>query len=234
MKSQIFFLFFLADICYGKDTYSGENISHPCDSLEDLDCIRDYFANSGQCTKISHKDGEVIEKDKNVAYMPLINATLYSSEVGCIFYGSSITAFYIDKDSNELVMSINFEGMNIFSPHGSLHISQRRKKPLVVEDTVNATYSGELTAIIPSTGLDGIKAASVSSYNTNAYPTIAVGPKISQSSDPVVSKTFEALLADVPTIVQELLLSKGPYFFYVFLQNYICDYGYEFTGKIFQ
>ncbi|XP_063831926.1 uncharacterized protein LOC135081113 [Ostrinia nubilalis] len=229
MACTIIFIFLLIGV-YGQDSSdSANNFAYPCESL-DLDCIREYFSHTG-CREVSYEDGESIQKEMNVAYMPRLNGTLISTDVEVIFYGSTITKFYVNKDTNNLVLSINFEGMNINSPHGNLRINQRGREPVYAEDKVNATYSGELTAIIPWEGKRGIKEAHISSYNTNPYPPIAVGPNISNSSNPVVANFYAALLDDIPTEVQELLLTKAPYFFYVYFQNYICDYGIEYTGE---
>ncbi|XP_028169502.1 uncharacterized protein LOC114359357 isoform X2 [Ostrinia furnacalis] len=187
MACTIIFLFLLIGV-YGQDSSdSANNFAYPCESL-DLDCIRDYFSHTG-CREVSYEDGESIQKEMNVAYMPRLNGTLISTDVEVKFYGSTITKFYVNKDTNNLVLSINFEGMNINSPHGNLRINQRGREPVYAEDKVNATY----------------------------YP--------------VVANFYAALLDDIPTEVQELLLTKAPYFFYVYFQNYICDYGIEYTGE---
>ncbi|XP_063831931.1 uncharacterized protein LOC135081117 [Ostrinia nubilalis] len=122
--------------------------------------------------------------------------------------------------------------MNLYTPHGLVRIDLRGREPVYVEDSINSTYSAELTAIIPREGRTGIDAAHISSYNTNAHPTLEVGPNISNSSDPIVSNYYAAFSADIPTMVQELLLTKGPFFFYAYFQNYICNYGIQYTGEV--
>ncbi|XP_028169497.1 uncharacterized protein LOC114359352 [Ostrinia furnacalis] len=209
---------------------SSDNLSKPC-STDDLDCIRQYFMSNERCRPSSHEDGVAIHKDVQVAYIPKINVTAISLDEYITFYGSTIKKFYINNVSNNLVISIDFEGININSQHCTLAINQRGEEPKLVEDYANESYSAEITAVISGRGKE-IRSAKVSAFNTNAYPPFELGPNISQSSDDVVQAMYQELVSNIPTAVQELFLTKAPYFFYVYLQSYICDYGIEYTGQI--
>ncbi|XP_028169500.1 uncharacterized protein LOC114359356 [Ostrinia furnacalis] len=209
---------------------SSQNLSEPC-STDDLDCIRQYFMSNERCRPNSHEDGVAIHKDVQVSYIPKINVTVISLDDYITFYGSTIKKFYINNDSNNLVISIGFEGINLNSQRCTFAINQRGGEPKLVEDYVNATYSAEITAVISGRGKE-IRSAEVSGYSTNAYPPFELGPKISESSDEVVQAMYQELVSDIPTAVQELLLTKAFYFFYVYLQSYICDYDIEYTGQM--
>ncbi|KAL0879540.1 hypothetical protein ABMA27_003278 [Loxostege sticticalis] len=231
MESKVFVLFLLVCV-YGQDTNIGEdNFSYPCDSLT-LDCVRNYFKDTGLCTEASHEDGQPIQKDREMTYVPRINVTIDSYEAVLTFYGTGIEAFYINKDTNNLVMAVSSEGINLYSPRTNYYIDQRAREPLVVQDYVNNTYFSVLTAVIPSAGKEGIDGTKVSAYNTQAIPILNLGPEITKSSNPAVQKVYQGFLDDIPASVEELLLTKAPYFFYNYLQNYICDFGFEFVGEI--
>lgn len=60
----------------------------------------------------------------------------------------------------------------------------------------------------------------------SCYRTIFIHAYIFYNiSDPVIAATFEALLEDIPTAILEIFRTKAAYYFFIFLQNYICDFG---------
>lgn len=47
-----------------------------------------------------------------------------------------------------------------------------------------------------------------------------------------VRVVFNAMTSEISTVANELLLTEGPYLYYIYLQEYICNFGFEFTVKI--
>ncbi|KAL0829932.1 hypothetical protein ABMA28_003405 [Loxostege sticticalis] len=215
----------------GSSSSEDDNYFYPCSS-DDLDCIRDYFANTNLCSKVSHEDGKSIHRDVLVAHLPKFNGTFVCLDDTITFYGSSIAAFYVDKKTNNLVMSISCEGINVYTAKAKLAIHVRGHEPVRAEDFINVTYTTEITAVMPNAGRHGVAAASVSSYNINAQPPFELGPEIADNSNEIVKEFVQAVLSDIPTAVAELHLTKAPYLFYVYLQEYICNFGIEYTGML--
>ncbi|KAL0829931.1 hypothetical protein ABMA28_003404 [Loxostege sticticalis] len=253
METKLLFLLLLACVAYtvGQDSSdssdssdsndnssssgsgSGEDndYSYPC-SLDDLDCIRDYFAQSGMCTKVSHQDGKSIQRPKLVGFLPSFNSSYTCLDNTITFDGSKIESFYVNKRSNNLVMTIYFDGCSVYTERLQLAIHVRGRENVLVEDYVNITYTAALTGIFPKAGLNGLIGAAVSSYNINPSPPLELGAKISESSNEVVSNWYNALENDISTGVNELLLTEGPFLYSLYIQTYICNYGVEHTGDL--
>ncbi|XP_028169499.1 uncharacterized protein LOC114359354 [Ostrinia furnacalis] len=201
---------------------------YPCDT-QDLDCMRQYFSKSLLCTNSSHDDGSPIQEDRLAAYIPRINMTILTNGTVVTFYGSQITRFREDRSSYNLVITIKYDSINIKSETANYVINQQERESLVVTDSFNLTYSGELSGTVIQGGWTYISFVEV---NTDVLTdsSIEVGSSISNSSNEVISQTYEELEADLPTAMMELLFTIAPYSFYVYFQKYICDYAYEYTG----
>ncbi|KAL0829929.1 hypothetical protein ABMA28_003402 [Loxostege sticticalis] len=240
MESKLALLLLLVCVAYaagqGSSQSSGSDddndYSYPC-SLDDLNCVRNYFAQSGMCSKVSHEDGETVQSEKLVCFTPKFNASYTCLDDSITFYGSKLKEFYVNTKSNNLVMSVSFEAINLYTPKAIVDLQVSGQEDVVVETYINVTYSVVLTLIVPNAGRDGLARASVTSYNTNAVPPFAFGTEVTESSNEVIKNFWNALVQDVATAVQELFLTKGRYLAFIYLQSYICDYGVQYTGELY-
>ncbi|KAL0879546.1 hypothetical protein ABMA27_003284 [Loxostege sticticalis] len=151
-----------------------------------------------------------------------------------LFFSISIEyeylTLYVNRKTNNLVLSVDFDGINKNSSLTTFVVNQRGREPAVVSDYLNETYSAELTGVIPFRGRFGLKGSVVTVYNKKSIIPFDVGPNLITSSDPAISAMFAGLVGDIPSALQQLLLTKGPFFFYTYVQNYICDFGFNYTG----
>ncbi|KAL0879550.1 hypothetical protein ABMA27_003288 [Loxostege sticticalis] len=209
--------------------FTEEDFEYPCDDDDDLEsCVRDYFAASDNCKPVSHQDGDPIFRKQKEVYFPKINLTVVTTDSNITYHNSQIRAFYLNKESGNLVFAIDFEYIKLYSNYSYFYFYQVAKEPIVTGDFVTGSYPCTLTAVIPaSNGItkDSIKKARITAYLPTGYPPFIIGPRVLESLNPVIVKTVAALLADVPTAVLEIFLTGAPHFFLVYLQKYICDFG---------
>ncbi|KAL0829933.1 hypothetical protein ABMA28_003406 [Loxostege sticticalis] len=236
MGTNIFSLILLISLVYaihGQDVSSSSDgdFYYPCQPQDNVNCIRNYFASTWRCKRVSHEDGVGIPSRSLLkSYVPTVNLTASSESDIYTFYGSRVTAFYVNRKTNNLVLSVDFDGINKNSTLTTFVVNQRGREPAVVSDYLNETYSVELTGVIPFRGRFGLKGSVVTVYNKNGIIPFDVGPNLITSSDPAISAMFLGLVGDIPSALQQLLLTKGPFFFYTYVQNYICDFGFKYTG----
>ncbi|KAL0895164.1 hypothetical protein ABMA27_013615 [Loxostege sticticalis] len=187
---------------------------------------------SGKCTAVSHSDGDPIYMRSQIAHSPKLNLTIEYTDVQATYYEPEIESFYLNRDNRRLVLSVAYSGLGMDSPCAYFQLFQRGQEPLQVYDYLKVTYDATLTAYV--TWKEEFTPADVvvSAYVKNPYPCYDIGPKIMQNPDPRVQQAVQQFIAEQPTVVQEVFLTKAYYYFFGWLQNYVCDFGYKYSGDI--
>ncbi|KAL0879548.1 hypothetical protein ABMA27_003286 [Loxostege sticticalis] len=212
---------------------SEDDIYNICENTEKKACVKNFFRTSFQCFVARFDDRQPVYRKRQTAYVPSVNLTLITTRDVITFSGSEIKNFYMNSKTNNLVMTVSFESIRIESGFTYYVISQRGQEPVIVGDSVNVTYTPTLTAIIPIINYKiDMKSASVHAYLYDASPKYEIGPGIAESSNPVVKKTVEALLSNLPTVLQEVFLTEAKSFFLSYFQSQICIFGVPLYTRI--
>ncbi|XP_063831916.1 uncharacterized protein LOC135081107 [Ostrinia nubilalis] len=200
-------------------------IYYPCDFEDDIDCIRHYFASSGQCKETHNYARKPVYRDRLVVYLPGFNLTLIVTKTRIKYIGDRINRFYINKKTDNLIMSVDFENINIDSRYTTFIYQRRGQEPIKRADFTNATFSATLTAVVPlKKGID-FKQSRVTAYISDPITVPAIGPRVLGSTQPVVTQVNTAFLANLPQLFLEIFLTEAPSLYFGYLQKYICDFG---------
>ncbi|XP_063831788.1 uncharacterized protein LOC135080994 [Ostrinia nubilalis] len=216
--------------CGDRDRVNGNqsnrncDVYYPCDFEDDVDCIRHYFASSGQCKEVDNDYRKPVFRDRLVTYLPGFNLTIIVAKTRLTYVGDRINRFYVNKKTGNLIMTVDFEGIVIDSRYTTFIYQRRGQEPIKRADYTNGTFPATLTAVIPlKNGLD-IKESRVTAYIPSVIPPF-FGPKISNSTEPIVVQVNTALYANLPQAVLEYFLIEAPSLYFGYLQHYICDFG---------
>ncbi|XP_063384350.1 uncharacterized protein LOC134670454 [Cydia fagiglandana] len=201
-------------------------IQRPCQAYDTF-CIRKFFAQHSQC-KISGR--EVPE--------PLFRAqatlNIPNSNVSAIFNNleyrgikdGRVAEFYIDKETDNLVIAVDFDQVTFGSQTLYLKYYLRGREPVVVQDAAGATFvQVSVTAVIPNLKNLKLDRAEIYTYNGEPVPPFLAGPRLALSTDPEVVTMFATAIANVPTDAQESLMTEGVFYILNFIQYNICDFG---------
>ncbi|KAL0829924.1 hypothetical protein ABMA28_003397 [Loxostege sticticalis] len=200
------------------------DIYYPCDFEDDIDCVRHYFASSGQCKEVHNYANKPVYRDRLVAYVPGLNLTAVLVKSRLTFVGDKIIRFYINKKTQNLVMAVDFKSINVDTIRTTFIYQRRGQEPFKLADYTNGTFTVTLTAVIPiKKGID-FKESRVTAY-ISSIEQVEIGPKVLTSTEPVAVKTNAAIYADLPKAVLEYYLTEGPSSYFAYLQKYICDFG---------
>lgn len=233
MESKIVLILFVG-LCgvYAQSSEETENFEYPCDSTDDWGCIRDFLASTGQCDKASHEDGVPLKMEDIHTYVPKLNVSLISKDCEVTFHGSKILDFYMNKDSNNLILTVDFDAITLVTPRTIFNFERFGKDPLVIEEYINITYSAAITIRIAWSDHIDVDDLRASGYVKDGSPSFIIGPKVTESSNEIVQNALAGLEADIPTVMQELWLTKAYYYTCVFLNKFLCDFGYLYDGRI--
>ncbi|KAL0829925.1 hypothetical protein ABMA28_003398 [Loxostege sticticalis] len=201
------------------------DIYYPCDFEDDIDCVRHFFASSGQCKEVHNYGNKPVYRTRLVTYEPGFNLTIVLNKSRIKYIGDRITRFYINKKTDNLVMAVDFEGINVDTKFSTFFYQRRGQEPIKRTDFTNGTYPVTLTAVIPLKKGINFKESRVTAYFASLPENFEVGPKVLASTDPVVLQVNAAFLANLSQALLESSLAEAPSLYFGYLQKYICDFG---------
>ncbi|KAL0895165.1 hypothetical protein ABMA27_013616 [Loxostege sticticalis] len=229
MMEAVIFLTLFIGFCHAGDKSCFE---YPCGQDDiDISCVRDFLLKKCECKSSCHSDGKPIHLKNAIAYVPNVDLSVDVTDAQTTYYGSKIIAFYLNTKTDRLVLAVDYSGLGLDSPTSYFQIARKAQEPLEVKDYVNVTYAATLTAHVPW-GPHGLvpEDVTVTAYITDPMPCYKLGPCVTEN--PLIQETLTRFLADRETSVKELFLTKAYYFFWIWLQNYACDFGYQYNGDI--
>ncbi|XP_063832083.1 uncharacterized protein LOC135081274 isoform X2 [Ostrinia nubilalis] len=203
---------------------------YPCGNNSDVDCVRRYFTFSSPCRPVFYRDVPVVVRRRQPVYLPKINLTVVTYFGQIHYEGVSVETFYESPKSRVLVLTLSFTNINITTAIAEFIISRRGAVPITIVDSISASYSDvSLTAVIPKNPRINLRAASVFAYISDPEPVFELGPLFSNSSDELVAQTYQALIEDKATAVQEIYLTDAYSYFFGYFNNIICNSGVPYS-----
>nr|XP_034836329.1 uncharacterized protein LOC117992724 [Maniola hyperantus] len=203
------------------------NVDRPCEASFE-ECIKQYFVQHAHC-KLSYKRvPEPLIRPVSTTYLSRVNLTLSASDVIYSGLNGNIEEFYVNKETDRLVISIRFRNVTYYSKDTFYTFHRRGREPVVNTDYLFANFrSVTTTTVIPH--IDDLQLdKSVShAFVDDENPRFNFGPWAFVNSDPGVRERLPTLLADMRTNVQEFFLTEAAFFAVTYIQRNLCDFGFK-------
>ncbi|CAH2234679.1 jg6151 [Pararge aegeria aegeria] len=201
------------------------NIERPC-HVSFKECIKQYFSQHAKCEEKYGSVPDPLIRAVSTTFLTRLNLTLSATDVIYSGLNGNIEEFYINKATDKLVITIQFRNVTFYSKDTFYRFHRRAKEPVVNVDYLFINYrSVSTTTVIPCINDLQLDKSETYAYVDDASPRFNIGPKAFVSSDPGVTGTLPALLADIPTGVQEFFLTEAPFYAAAYIQHSICDFG---------
>ncbi|KOB69467.1 Fibroin P25 [Operophtera brumata] len=223
-----------------------DQLIRPC-ALDDRQCIRKYFAQNSKCKPAYGPIPDPLYLKRNTVYFPFANITLLRTRVRITGLSSiKINEFYVNKDTGNLVIALDFQNMNQSSPRNlncirKFFASNSRcsvsrgpaPDPVIFQtDTVYLSYVN-LTVVldnVQTTPYLQLDKADIHADVADSNPPYAVGPYAYNSTDPSVQRTFNEMTSTLPQALRESFVLKSSLLLTVFIQNNICDFACNYEA----
>ncbi|XP_041969196.1 uncharacterized protein LOC121726044 [Aricia agestis] len=129
-------IFFIGSNCQQSVTKQKENrIVRPC-STSDIDCIRRYFGDHAQCRVTHGPVPDPMYFKHTYAFLPAANMTLTSDDFYRTNLNGRIEEFYINKETDKLLIALEFKNLTIYSNNSYLAYHRRAKEPIINKTTL--------------------------------------------------------------------------------------------------
>ncbi|XP_045768898.1 uncharacterized protein LOC123869865 [Maniola jurtina] len=203
------------------------DIERPC-RVNDVSCIRHFFLHHSKCEEAHGPVPEPLHRKVSTTYFPRINLTLTATDVLYSGLNGKIVEFFIDKETDNLLISVEFRNVTFYSKEAYYRFHRKAKLPVVNKDFIFLNFpSFTTTTIIPHISELQLDKSETTTFVEDPTLVFSLGPKAFVSSDPAVPATLPVLYLDIRTGLQELFLTEGTFYAAVFIQKVICDFGLE-------
>ncbi|KAI5643355.1 fibroin p25 domain-containing protein [Phthorimaea operculella] len=206
-----------------------ENIVRPC-PVYDLNCIRKYFSEHAHCHKVFGPAPEPLIRPQLTYYFPRTNMTVTIVRNMILGINGRVEEFYINKKTNNLVLAVHFQNLNLTTEQGFFKFHRNLKEPVVTTAPASVTYqSVVITAVIHDLDDLQLETAECTTYANDPGTTTMVGPSAAVSSDPQVQAQVAEFMSNLAVNTRELFLTDSFYYISAFIQYNICDFGLILT-----
>ncbi|XP_050355245.1 fibrohexamerin-like, partial [Nymphalis io] len=207
------------------DILSGEdrNIERPC-QVFDTYCIRKYFAENSQCKESQGPVPDPMYRAQSTTFLPRLNLTMTADDVLYSGLNGRIEEFYINRESDKLVLAIEFRNLTFYARDVYFRYHRRAREPIVNVDYVYINYRSVVsTVVIPNRKDLQLQKSEITSY-LNEIPAFSIGRNAFESPDPQVQLAKVLIQTDVLTDVLETQLTESAYYASTFIQYSLCDF----------
>nr|QZP43454.1 fibrohexamerin-like protein 5 [Pseudoips prasinana] len=215
-------LTFLASLYFCSGSRRG-GIQRPCE-LCDMDCIGRVFAQELQCSPVQGDIPDIrIFKYLPLDYPSSNSSILYLNAKAEGLSDYTVNEFYVNRDTNTLVMEVIFTQLVVLSPDTIGYFYRKGKEPVITKGycaTIYNNYSLTLTVF----NVDGRANRDPCDYQVYTYVTDAGAPlgysKSFVPTDPEALNEYNVFFDNLGLSLQEEAINQGP-----LLMSYIlpCD-----------
>ncbi|XP_045778805.1 collagen alpha-2(I) chain-like [Maniola jurtina] len=203
------------------------NVERPCHASFE-ECVKQYFVQHAHCKLSYDRVPEPLVRPVSTTYLARVNLTLSASDVIYSGLNGNIEEFYVNKETDKLVITIRFRNVTYYSKDTFYTFHRRGREPVVNVDYLFANFrSLTTTTVIPY--IDDLKLdrSTTHAFVDDANPRFNFGPWAFVNSDRSVRETLPTLMADMRTNVQEFFLTEAAFFAVTYIQRNLCDFGFK-------
>ncbi|CAK1589036.1 unnamed protein product [Parnassius mnemosyne] len=158
--------------------------------------------------------------------MSILNITTTFLDIELKGLNGRIEEFYINRETDKLVLAIDFRGLSISSNNTYFRFHRRGREPIVTSDFGFVVFKSVfITIVIPNLNNLQLEESESFAYVSEERPEYGLGPGLANSTDPAVSAALAEFDANTKIIIRESFLTDGPFYAATFIQWNICDFG---------
>nr|XP_026490363.1 fibrohexamerin-like [Vanessa tameamea] len=200
------------------------NIERPC-QVFDTYCIRKYFAENSKCKESQGPVPDPMYRAQSTSFLPRVNLTMTSHDALYSGLNGRIEEFYINKETDKLVLAIEFRNLTFYSKDTYFRFHRRGREPIVNVDYLYVNYKSVVsTIVIPNRKDLQLQKSETVSY-VNEVPIFSIGKNAFDHPDSTVQLTKIQIVTDISTDAQEMELTESAFYASTFIQYSICDFG---------
>ncbi|CAG9571936.1 unnamed protein product [Danaus chrysippus] len=121
------------------------NIERPCQSF-DIYCIRRYFKKNSKCKEVLGPVPDPYYRAQSTLQLPIINATYTAFDVLYSGLNGRIVEFYINRDTDRLVIAVEFRNVTFYSKDVFFRVFRRAREPVTTFDYMYINYPPDILA----------------------------------------------------------------------------------------
>ncbi|XP_061380946.1 uncharacterized protein LOC133319709 [Danaus plexippus] len=200
------------------------NIERPCQSF-DIYCIRRYFKKNSKCQEVLGPVPDPYYRAQSTLQFPVINATFSAFDVLYSGLNGRIVEFYINRDTDRLVIAVEFRNVTFYSKDVFFRFFRRAKEPITTFDYLYQNYQSFITTtIIPKIRNLQFARSKTNTFTNDAAPSFSIGPNAFNYPDPAVQGARASIILKASQLTREAQLTEGPFTAAIFIQNNICNF----------
>ncbi|XP_052749767.1 uncharacterized protein LOC128200419 [Galleria mellonella] len=224
MKDQVYFL--LAIFCISvkavQHEYAPEEIIRPC-YRGDLECMQKFIDSRSNCDRPLNRVPDPYLREYSLIYLVDFNITVIHINSNLSGLNGEIEDFHINKNTNQLVIAVWFDKIDVSVENTVVYFHRRREVPIVTGDRSRIVYRRtHITTIVPLSPTIDFNHMLATAYSEEDNLQLTFGPGITAA--PGVQTSVATVVGNLDLATRNILFTESRSFISIFIKHVLCGY----------